>query len=126
MLPQRPVANYLSFQPGGQSVHNGHPDTVQSAGHRVCAGFELSSGVECREDGRQGRLLGLLVLIDRDAASVVLDPDPAVVQKCHVDAVGEAGHGLINGVIDDLPDEVVKTLGAGGTNVHCRTFADRL
>ena len=40
--------------------------------------------------------------------------------------VGVPGHRLVDGVVDDLPDQVVQTALAGGADVHARTFADGL
>ena len=41
------------------------------------------------------------------------------------DLVGEPSHGLVDGVVDDLVDEVVQTASAGGADVHAGALADR-
>ena len=61
-----------------------------------------------------------------DAAAVVDDPAAAVGQQRDVDAVAVAGHGLVDGVVDDLPDAVVQAGGAGRADVHARALADRI
>jgi hypothetical protein len=43
-----------------------------------------------------------------------------------VDAVAGAGHGLVDGVVDDLEDHVVQGLGVGAADVHARPPADGL
>ena len=64
------------------------------------------------------------VLVDRDAPAVVDDPAPAVFQKGDLDPVGVPGHGLVDGVVDHLVDEVVEAAGAGRADVHTRAFPD--
>ena len=69
----------------------------------------------------------LRVLVDGDAAAVVADGDArAVLVQRDVDLVGVAVHGLVDGVVDDLPDEVVQAGRAGAADVHARALADRL
>jgi len=65
------------------------------------------------EHGGQGRLLGLLVLVDRYSSSVVLDAHTAIGHQGDLDLRGVTGHCLVDRVIHNLPNEVMKTLGAG-------------
>ena len=60
----------------------------------------------------------------RDATAVVADLDTSVVEEADVDLIGEAGHRLVDGVVDHLPDQVVQTPLAGGADVHPGSFAD--
>ena len=64
--------------------------------------------------------------VDRDAAAVVDDPDAAVGEQGDLDAVGVAGHRLVDGVVDDLLDQVVQAALAGRADVHAGPLADRL
>ena len=50
----------------------------------------------------------------------------AVGQQGDVDAVGVAGHGLVDGVVDHLVDEVVQARRTGRADVHARALADGL
>ena len=45
-------------------------------------------------------------LVDGDAAGVIHDLDGAVLMEGYRDAVAETGEGLVNGVVDDLPQAV--------------------
>jgi hypothetical protein len=72
------------------------------------------------------RALLLLVHRDRDAAAVVGDGDRVVRVDRHLDGGGVAGESLVDGVVDDLPDEVVQTALTGRADVHARTLANRL
>ena len=53
-----------------------------------------------------------------------IDADAAVGEDRDVDVVAVAGERLVDGVVDDLVDEVVETAGAGGTDVHSGAFAN--
>ena len=68
--------------------------------------------------------LGLLV--DRDAATVVVHLRGAVRVQGHVDVGAEAAQGLVHGVVDDLPHAVHQAAGVGRPDVHARPFAHRL
>ena len=43
-----------------------------------------------------------------------------------IDAVAEAGHRLVDGVIDDFVDEVMEAALVGGADVHAGAAADSL
>src|SRR5205823_14729450 len=103
------------------------PDAVEAAGHLVAAAPELAPGMEGREhDLGRGLLLVLGVGVDRDAAAVVGHAAPAVGQEGHLDERALTGHRLVDGVVDDLPDEVVEAARAGGPDEHARPFPDGL
>ncbi len=48
----------------------------------------------------------------------------AIGAEGHLDAGGVPGHRLVDGVVGDLVDEVVKTALPGGADVHARTLAN--
>ncbi len=64
--------------------------------------------------------------VDRDAAPVVDDLHAAVLEDRHHDPVAVAGQRFVDGVVDDLPHEVVQTALTGRADVHARALADRL
>ena len=72
-----------------------------------------------------GLLLGR-VHVDRHAAAVVVDPDAAVGEQGDLDAVGVAGQRLVDGVVDDLPHQVVQAALGGRADVHAGALANRL
>ena len=61
---------------------------------------------------------------DRNTAAVVLDLDTAVLVNRHIDGGGVTGHGLVDRVVDDLPDQVVQSSLTGGADVHTGPLAD--
>ncbi|GAA2891288.1 hypothetical protein GCM10010517_55610 [Streptosporangium fragile] len=66
------------------------------------------------------------MLADRDAPAVVDDPHTVVGEQGDLDAVGMTGQGLVDRVVHDLVDEVMKTTLSGGADVHARALTDRL
>ena len=61
----------------------------------------------------------------RDPSAVIGDLDAPVFEDAYVDLGGEARHRLVDGVVDDLPDQVVESTLTGGADVHTRALADR-
>ena len=99
---------------------------MESARHRVTAAAELAAGVQDGEDHLDSRLILRLVEIDRNAATVVDDPHSTVFEHGDQDGVAVSGESLVDRIIHDLVDEVVKTAGAGGADIHAWALAYRL
>ena len=118
----------LQEEPGGQGVHHRDAHAVQATGDLVAAPLtELATGVEHGEH-HLGRRLSPLLLhrAGRDTPAVVDDLHPSVGQQGDVDLRAVAGHGLVDGIVDDLPHQVVETGGAGRADVHPGPFPDRV
>jgi hypothetical protein len=80
--------------------------------------------VEDRQRNFGGRLAAF-VHVGRDAAAVVDDADRIIEVDRDVDFGTEAGERLVDGVIDDLVNQVVQSGRPRGADVHRRTLADR-
>ena len=119
------VALDLDFHARRQGVDDGNADAVQAARHLVAVAAELAARVQDGQDDLDGRLAAL-VHVDRDAAAVVDDRDAVVLVDRHVDVVAVAGERLIDGVVDDLVDEMVQAALARAADVHARAHADGL
>lgn len=59
-----------------------------------------------------------------DTAAIVLDLDSAVGQHRHLDGGGVTSHRLINGVVDNFPDQVVQAALSGGPDIHTGALPD--
>ena len=120
------VAADLQVQALGERVDDRDADAVQAAGDLVAAAVpELAAGVEDgQHDLGRGALL-FLHRLDRDAAAVVGDGAAVVRVQDDADAVAVAGERLVDRVVDDLVDEVMKAARAGRADVHAGTLADR-
>jgi hypothetical protein len=126
LRPDEAVAADLQMQALGERVDDGDADAVQAAGDLVAAAVaELAAGVKDREDDLGRRALLFLHDPDRDAAAVVGDRAAVVRMEDDADAVAVTGQGLVDGVVDDLVDKVVKPARARGTDVHAGTLAHR-
>src|SRR5690606_21527484 len=64
--------------------------------------------------------------VDGDPAGAVLHLDAAVGVQDDVDARAVAGEGLVDGVVDDLPQAVHEAAGIGGAGVHPGALAHGL
>ena len=123
------VAVDLEQQALGQRVDDADADAVEAARDLVAAAAELAAGVQHGQHDL-GRALALVragrVGVDRDAAAVVVDAAAAVGEQRDDDARAVAGHRLVDGVVDDLPDEVVEAGEPGRADVHAGALADRV
>ena len=115
--PDVAVARGLHAQPLGQGVHDAHADAVEPAGDLVAAAAELAAGMQHGVDDLEG-VLARGVLPDGDAASIVGHHDGGVGEDADLDPRGVAGHGLVDRVVDDLPDEMVQAPDVGRADVH--------
>ncbi|MPN18298.1 hypothetical protein SDC9_165658 [bioreactor metagenome] len=59
-----------------------------------------------------------------DTAPVIHNGDGIILMQGHVDLVGIAIGRFIDGVIDDLPKEMMQPALSGRTDVHARAHAD--
>ena len=123
------VAVDLEQQSLGQGVDDAHADAVEAAGNLVAVTTELAAGVEHGEH-HLGRALALVatgrIRVDGNAAPVVLDPTAAVGEQGDDDAIGEPRHRLVDGVVDDLPDQVMEAGQPGRPDVHPWALAHRV
>ena len=104
---------------------NRHPDAVEPAGHLVARPAELSPCVQCREhDLGRGEVFVLWMSFDGDTPAVVTYLTRAVGPQGDVDAGAVTGHRLVDGVVDDLPHQVVESGGSGRADVHPRAPTD--
>ena len=119
-FPLRAVALHRRDELLRQRVDDARADAVQAAGGLVVAGLELPAGVEHGEDDLERALLRRRMLVDRDAAAVVLDGDGrAVGVQRDPDVRGVAVHRLVDRVVENLPDEVVEPGRADAADDTC-------
>ncbi len=124
--PPAAVAVDLDVESARQRVDHRRPHAVQAARDLVALTPELPARVQHRHDhlGR-GLALVLGVVVDGHTSAVVDDSTAAIGQQGHVDPRAVARHRLVDGVVDDLVDQVVEARGAGRSDVHPGPLADR-
>ena len=125
LLVDLAVAPDLQVERFGERVHDRDADAVQTAGNLVAVVVELAAGMEHGQHDFGGRLAAG-VLIDGNAAAVVDDGNRAVDVQGDVDLIAVAGERFVDGVVDDLVDEVVQSLRTGRSDVHGRALAHGL
>ena len=127
LFPRVAIATHGRDELARKRVHDRRADAVQAARRLVVLAFELSAGVERREDHLERAGLRLRMLVDRNPAAVVLDRHrrPVLVER-DGNIRGVAVHRLVDGVVEDLPDQMVKARRADPADVHAWPAADRL
>ena len=115
------VAVDLEHEARRERIDHRDADAVQAARDLVPTVAELAARVQRRHhDLGRGATLEPRMLLDRDPPTVVGDAATTVGEQRDVDAGREAGHHLVDAVVDDLPHEMVQTLGTGRADVHPR------
>ena len=113
-------AVHLHFQPLGEGVGDGRAHAVQPARKGVVVLVELAARVQLGKDDLHARDARLRVDVRRDAPPVVLDGRAAVLVQLDLDAGRVAVGGLVNGVVDDLPEDMVQALDPRRADIHPR------
>ena len=99
---------------------------MQAARDLVGRVIELTAGVQDRHNDLERRNLFDGMLVDGDASPVVDDRDGVVGVDRHLNLGAETGHGLVNGVVNDLPHQVMQAAGARRADVHARALTNGL
>ncbi len=99
---------------------------MEAAGGRVGATAELSAGMQLGHDDLDAGQAGLGLDVHGDAAAVVPDLDGGVLVEDHLDVVAVATQGLVDGIVDDLPQAVHEAPAVGRADIHAGTLADGL
>jgi hypothetical protein len=99
---------------------------VKAAGHLVALAAELSAGVELGQDDGQRREALLGHDVNRDSRAPVPHRDGVVRVEDYLDAVVATGERLVDGVVDDLEDEMMEAARPSRPDVHPRSLANRL
>ena len=99
---------------------------MEAAGGRVGAAAELTAGVELGVDDLDARQALSGHDVDGDASAVVGDGGGVVGVQAHVDRVAVTFQGLVDRVVDDLPEAVHEAAVVRGADVHAGAFAHGL
>ena len=125
LLVDLAVAPDFELEASRERVDDRDADAVETARDLVAVVVELAAGVQDGQDDFRRRLAAL-VTIDRDAAAVVDDRDRVVDVDRDVDLIAVAGERLVDGVVDDLVDEMVQAGRARRPDSIAGPLADRL
>ena len=107
--------------------HRDMPTPCRAAGGLIRAGIEFTAGMQRRHDDFERRFLRKLFMrIDRNAAAIVGDGQPAASLERHVDPGGMAGDRFVHRVVDDFGEQMMQRCLVGAPDIHAGTPADRL
>ena len=98
---------------------------MQTAGDLIAAAAELAAGVEHRVNDLQSGPSGLGLDVHGDTTTIVSDGDGVAGVDGDGDMLTIARQGFIDGVVHDLIDQMMKTAGGGGADIHTRPLAHR-
>ncbi|BDZ38189.1 hypothetical protein GCM10025863_08030 [Microbacterium suwonense] len=118
------AAIHLHVQPLGQRIDHRGADAVQTTGCRIGAAAELSTRVQLGEHDLDAGQSGAGLDIDGHAATAVGDLHAAIGVEHDVDLRPVAVDGLIDGVVDDLPEAVHQARRSVGSDVHAGALAN--
>ena len=108
-----------------QRIHDRNADSVQTAGNLVGGVVEFAAGMQHGHDDLGGRASFLGVYIHRNATAVVEYRYRFVGVNGDDDPVAMAGQCLVNGVIHNLENHVVKPAAVIGVpDVHAGALTD--
>src|SRR5581483_9726827 len=105
-----------------QCVDHGYAHAVQAAGEAVVALVEFAARMQARQDQFHAADAFLRVDVHRHAAAVVGHFHRAVAVHDYLDRRGETRQRLVDRIVHDFLDEVIRTAGIG---VHAGPAAHR-
>jgi hypothetical protein len=123
-----PFALDDGFELIGESIDDGCTDPMETSRDFVSALFssKLSSCMEDSEDCLESRLACLWVYVSRDTTTIIDHTTRSISMEYDLDIFGMTCHSLIDRVVDDLPDEVMKTSLISRSDIHTGSFSDWL
>ena len=99
---------------------------MKAAGIFVIGVIELAAGVKLREYDLDAGDAEFRMDTHGNAAAVVFDGRAAVGKKCDLDVIGVAVRRFVDGVVDDLPQKMMKPARIRRADIHARAAAHRL
>ena len=96
---------------------------MQTAGNLIRAFIKLTSGMKHRQNNLECRLVQLLMLVDWDTTTVVDNRNRVVLANDHLYMSGIPGKSLVNGVVNNLINQMMQSFWSRIANIHGRTFA---
>ena len=122
------IAADANGQPLRQCINDRRTDAVQTASHLVAGilAAELTAGVQHGIYDCDGRDAKLGLYIHGDAAAVIGNFDDITGFNRYFDMGAVPSQGFVDGVIDDLVDQVMQAGRAGRTDIHAGTLAHSL
>ena len=112
--------------PFGQGIDNTGPHPVKASGELVSVSAELTPGVKDGKDHGDSGKAGLVLNAHRDPAAIVSDPDNIPGEDLHLHMGAVPRHDLVNGIVYNFVNQMMKSLGTGRTDIHTGPFSNSL
>ena len=116
----------MHIQLGGQGIYNGRPYSVKASRYLVAATAKFTTGMKNGKDGFYRWTTCFFLDVDRDTTAVIHNRNGIIFFNIDLDMLGKSSQGLIDGVVYNLPDQVMQAFFSGRPNIHPRTQANRL
>ena len=95
---------------------------MEATRNRVIFFVKFAARVQHGHDDFQGGTLFFWMLIHGNTPAIVRYCNRSICIQENFDAIAMPPHGLVNAVVNDLPDQMVQTINARIANVHRRAF----
>jgi hypothetical protein len=105
-------------------VYDRGAHTMQTAGCGIGAGAKLATSVQLGKDNLDTGETGFRLDINGDTSSSVTNLNRAVGVESNINHVSVTCEGLVNGVINDLPQAVHEATRVGCSDVHTGTLTN--
>src|SRR5262245_52104580 len=97
---------------------------MQTAGDFIRSLVEFTTGMQFRKHDLGGGNTFCGMNVDRDPATVVAYSDAVVDMDRNIDLIAMTGQRFVNGVVDDLVNQMMETALRRIANVHPGAFSD--
>ena len=109
-----------------ECIHAAYTHTMQTTADLVRAFIELTAGMKHGHNDLKSRLMKFLMLINRNATTVIFNGNGAVFIERNLNICAVTCHGFVDRVIHCLVDKMMKSLLTDVANVHGRTLTNSL
>jgi hypothetical protein len=116
----------VGLQPLTEGVDNTDANSMQPSCDFVRFVIKFSTSVKSGKNNLQGTYVSLFMEFNRNAPAVILDGTGAIGVDVDDYIVTITCEGLIDGIIQDLIDQMVQPIKAAVANIHIRSFTYRV
>ena len=116
------VLMYVNLQPFTQCINNTGTDTMQTSGNLISTTAEFTTGMQYSKNRFHTGYSCLFNDSRRHSSTIILYTDDVIFFNRYFNIRSESGKSLIDRVINNFPDKVMKTSLTGRTDIHTRSF----
>ena len=121
-----PTLSHFNSHVLRQSRNNRNTDAVQPSRNRIRLIIKLTSSMQLRNNNFHRRSFVNRMKIDRHPPTVVANRHRAILINPNINHRTNSRHVLINGIIHNLINKMMKPILISRTNIHARPLSNRL